>query len=107
VRASVHIALSSAAVFHAVVVALCVLIIARLHSGRPWVRRLLTVSQLLSVMFSVVSWSSSTMFHAVIPPLDVLQLAAVALAWFPLASREFFIPAYRRPQPDRLDRTAT
>jgi hypothetical protein len=87
---AVNIALRSAALFHAVLLVFTVLLVVKLVTGRPWVRRLTTISQALAVLFSAVSWSSSTMFHAVIPPLDILQLLAIGLLWVPQRSRAFF-----------------
>lgn len=68
------------------------LLIAKLPSGKPWTRRLATVSQLLSVLFAAMSWSSSAMFHAVIPIVTVLQLVVVALLWLPGPAKQFFAP---------------
>src|SRR5205085_11231808 len=61
VAQSAAIAVVSGAVFHGVLLLLCALPVWKLATGRPWTRRLTTVSQLLSVVFSVVSWSSSPM----------------------------------------------
>ncbi|UOZ03349.1 hypothetical protein [Amycolatopsis sp. WQ 127309] len=90
VTKSADIAVTSGAVFHGVLLVLCLLLAVKLAGGRPWTRRLTTVSQLLSAVFSVVSWSSSTMFHAVIPVVGALQIAAVVLLWAPPAARRFF-----------------
>jgi len=46
---------------------------------------------LLSVVFSAVSWSSSPMFHAVIPVIGVAQVLLVILLWAPQSAREFFV----------------
>ncbi|MEV6907429.1 hypothetical protein [Amycolatopsis sp. NPDC051071] len=62
----------------------------KLGTGRPWTRRLTTVTQLLSVVFGVFSWTSSPMFHAVIPVVAVVQIVLVALLWVPRPAREFF-----------------
>ncbi|WP_326565447.1 hypothetical protein VSH64_26735 [Amycolatopsis rhabdoformis] len=94
VARSAEIAVASAAVFHAVLVVLCLLPAWRLGAGRSWARRLVTISQPLGLLFSVVSWSSSAMFHAVIPVVGALQIAAVVLLWVP-AAREFFARARR------------
>ncbi len=83
-------ALAAAAGFHGVLLVLTVFLALKLRSGRRWVRRLTTVSQLLSVVFSVVSWTSSPMFHAVIPVVGVLQIGAVVLLWWPARAKEFF-----------------
>lgn len=90
VARSAEIAVASGAVFHGVLLVLCLLLVAKLAGGRPWTRRLTTVSQLLSVVFSVFSWSSSPMFHVVIPVAGAAQLATVALLWFHPAARRFF-----------------
>lgn len=89
VARSAGIAVGSAVVFHAVLLLLCLLPAGKLGGGRPWARRLVTVSQPLGLVFSVFSWSSSSMFHAVIPVLGALQVASVVLLWVP-AGREFF-----------------
>jgi hypothetical protein len=86
----VNIALRSAALFHAVLLLLTVFLVVKLATGRRWVRRLTTISLALAVLFSAVSWSSSTMFHAVIPPLDILQILVIGLLWLPQRSRAFF-----------------
>jgi glucan phosphoethanolaminetransferase (alkaline phosphatase superfamily) len=84
VARSTDIAVTSGAVFHGILLVLCALLVWKLATARPWIRRLTTVSQLLSVVFSVVSWSSSPMFHAVIP------FVGAALLWIPRTAREFF-----------------
>ncbi|MFC9691992.1 hypothetical protein ACFTSF_25805 [Kribbella sp. NPDC056951] len=75
--ASVRVALTSASVFHLVLAVLCVVLAWKLE--RRWASRLTVVSQALSIVFSVVSWSTSGMFHAVIPVVIALQLAVIAL----------------------------
>ncbi|MEA5365200.1 hypothetical protein VA596_37110 [Amycolatopsis sp., V23-08] len=90
VTKSADVAVTSGAAFHGLLLVLCLLLAVKLAGGRPWTRRLTTVSQLLSVVFSVVSWSSSTMFHAVIPVVGALQIAAVVLLWAPPAARRYF-----------------
>ncbi|MFD1046613.1 hypothetical protein ACFQ1S_14140 [Kibdelosporangium lantanae] len=89
--AACSVAVISGAVFHGILLALCALLIWKLTTARPWTRRLTTVSQLLSVVFSVVSWSSSPMFHAVIPIIGAAQIVTVALLWFPRTARDFFV----------------
>lgn len=90
IATSAHIALAAAGVFHGVLLVLCLVPAAKLATARPWTRRLKTISQLLSVLFSVVSWSSSPMFHAVIPVIGVIQVVTVALLWAPASARGFF-----------------
>jgi hypothetical protein len=90
VARSAAIALTSAAVFHGILLVLCVLLLWKLATARPWTRRLATVSQLLSVAFSVVSWSSSPMFHAIIPIIGAAQILLVVLLWVPRTAQEFF-----------------
>jgi len=87
VARSADVAVLSGAVFHGVLFVLCVLLAVKLATDRPWTRRLTTVSQLLSVVFGFVSWSSSPMFHAVIPVAAALQVAVVVLLWLPRSSR--------------------
>ncbi|WP_037361621.1 hypothetical protein [Amycolatopsis orientalis] len=87
---SVEIAVVSGAVFHGVLLVLCALLVGKLTTARRWTRRLATVSQLLSVVFSAVSWSSSPLFHVSIPIIGAAQLLLVALLWIPRSAREFF-----------------
>lgn len=87
---SADVAVASGAAFHGVLLILCALLVWKLPTGRPWTRRLTTVSQLLSVAFSVVSWSSSPMFHAVVPVVGAVQVLVVVLLWAPQRAREFF-----------------
>ena len=89
VNESVAIAVRSASVFHAVTFIVCVVGMWSLASRRCWAGRFLLVSQAMSIVFSVFSWSSSSMFHAVIPVLDLLALAVVVLVWSP-AARTFY-----------------
>jgi hypothetical protein len=90
VARSADVAVVSGAVFHGLLLLLCLLLVVKLVTGRPWTRRLTTVSQLLSVVFGFFSWSSSPMFHAVIPVAAVAQLAVVVLVWAPCPARDFF-----------------
>ncbi|AKU14714.1 hypothetical protein [Luteipulveratus mongoliensis] len=90
VRKSADIAVVSGAVFHGILLVLCLVLVAKLATGRPWTRRLTVVSQLLSVVFSAFSWSSSPMFHVVIPVVGAVQLAIVALLLVPREARDFF-----------------
>lgn len=87
---SAELAVNFAVAFHAVLLALCAVLAWKLGTARPWTRRLTTVSQLLSILFSAFSWASSPMFHAVIPVIGAVQLIIVALLWFPAPAREFF-----------------
>lgn len=86
---SVHAALLAATIFHALLLLLNVFLVWKLATGKPWARRLTTVSQALSIVFSLASWSTSTMFHAVIPVIVVLQLITIVLLWT-ASSRSFF-----------------
>ncbi|MBE8525654.1 hypothetical protein ILP97_50670 [Amycolatopsis sp. H6(2020)] len=83
VARSADIAVLSGAVFHGILFVLCVLLTVKLATGRPWTRRLATVSQLLSVVFGFFSWSSSPTFQVVIPVAAAAQLAVVVLLWLP------------------------
>jgi len=87
---SADLAVTSGAAFHGVLLILCALLVWKLPTGRPWTRRLTTVSQLLSVVFGAVSWSSSPMFHAVVPIVGAAQILVVVLLWAPSQAREFF-----------------
>ncbi|MGC4941133.1 hypothetical protein [Kribbella sp. DT2] len=89
---SVRVALTSATVFHSLLLLLCAFLVLKLATGKPWTRRLATVSQALSILFSLVSWSTSPLFHAVVPVLGVVQLITIALLWTGSA-RGFFHPA--------------
>ncbi|MET7283287.1 hypothetical protein ABZS29_33980 [Kribbella sp. NPDC005582] len=77
--ASVQVALTSATVFHLLLAVLCVFLAWKLDGTRRWAVRLTVVSQALSIVFSLVSWSTSAMFHAVIPVVVLLQLAVIVL----------------------------
>ncbi|KJK34303.1 hypothetical protein UK23_43765 [Lentzea aerocolonigenes] len=81
VDGAVQIALIAAAVFHAVFAILNVWLTRRLGAGRG--RIATTVVQLLAAVFSIVSWRSSPMFHAVIPVVTALELLTVVLVWLP------------------------
>ena len=93
VARSADVAVLSGAVFHVLLLALCVFLVWKLPAARPRIRLLATVSQLLSVVFSVFSWSSSPMFHAVIPVVGALQVLIVVLLWVPGPARAFFAPS--------------
>ena len=95
VARSADVAVASAAVFHGVLLVLCALLAWKLATARPWTRLLATVSQLLSVVFSVVSWATSPMFHAVIPIIGSTQILIVAMLWAPRRTRDFFAGAPR------------
>ncbi len=87
---SAEVAVESGAVFHGILVVLCVVPAWKLATGRRWTRRLSTATQLLSVVFGVFSWTSSPMFHAVIPVVALVEIAVVVLLWVPRPAREFF-----------------
>ena len=87
---STDVAVTSGALFHGLLFGLCAVLVWKLPGARPWTRRLTTISQLLSVVFSAVSWSTTPMFHAVIPFIGAAQILIVALLWAPRTSREFF-----------------
>ncbi len=87
---SAVVAIESGAVFHGILLVLCVVPAWKLATGRRWTRRLTTATQLLSVVFSVFSWTSSSMFHAVIPVVVLAQVVLVALLWVPRTARDFF-----------------
>lgn len=90
VSSTVHVTVISAAVFHGVFLLVCVLLARKLKTGRRWTRTLTTVSQALSIAFSFFSWSSSPMFHAVIPIMDAAQVVLICLLWVPRPARRFF-----------------
>jgi hypothetical protein len=82
-------ALASAAAFHAILLLLCGYLVVALPTGRPRAWRLALISQGLGIVFSIVSWTSNEMFHAVIPVLDAVQVVIVVLLLTP-AARAFF-----------------
>jgi len=90
VARSADIAVTAGAAFHGVLLILCALLIGKLPTGLPWTRRLTTVSQRLSVVLVVVSWSSSPMFQAVSPIVSAAQILTVVLLWAPRPVRAFF-----------------
>ncbi|MFC4584464.1 hypothetical protein [Sphaerisporangium corydalis] len=83
VSRSADIAVTSGAVFHGVLLALCALLVWKLATARLWTRRLTTASQVLSIVFSAFSWTSSPMFHVVIPIIGAAQILLLALLWAP------------------------
>ncbi|ANN17867.1 hypothetical protein SD37_20940 [Amycolatopsis orientalis] len=90
VERSAAVAIESGAVFHGILLVLCVVPAWKLATGQRWTRRLTTATQLLSLVLSVFSWTSSPMFHAVIPVVGLAQVVLVVLLWVPRPSREFF-----------------
>lgn len=76
---SVTTTLASGIGFHSFLVLLCGYLAYALASGKPRTHRIAIISQALGIIFSVVSWSSSPMFHAVIPLLDAVQAAVIVL----------------------------
>jgi hypothetical protein len=72
-----------------VLLLICGYLVFALPRGRFWVWRLALVSQPLGIVFSIVSWSGSTMFHALIPVTDAVQAAVLVLLLLP-ASRAYF-----------------
>lgn len=89
VNGAVEVALIAAAVFHAVFAILNLWLARRLATGRGQIAT--TIVQLLAAAFSIVSWRSSPMFHAVIPVVTAAELLTVVLVWLP--SRETRRPA--------------
>ncbi|WP_409492056.1 hypothetical protein [Amycolatopsis sp. cmx-11-12] len=87
---SAEVAVESGSVFHGILLVLCVVPAWKLASGWSWTRRLITATQVLSLVFSVFSWTSSPMFHAVIPVVALTQVVLVALLWAPRPARDFF-----------------
>ncbi|MFC3452445.1 hypothetical protein [Amycolatopsis speibonae] len=90
VARSASVAIESGAVFHGILLVLCVVPVWKLATGRTWTRRLITATQVLSLVFSVFSWTSSPMFHVVIPVVGLVQVVLVALLWVPRPARDFF-----------------
>jgi hypothetical protein len=87
---SADVAVISGVVSHAFLLALCACCCGSSPPPRPWTRRLATVYQLLSVLFSAVSWSPP-MFHAAIPVIGLAQILHIILLGSPRSAREFFV----------------
>lgn len=72
------------------------LVLARaLSSGSPWALRPAAVSQVLSILFSVLLWSSPTTARSVTPILVAVQLSVLVLLWAPGSARAFFLRGAR------------
>ena len=77
-------------VLHLLLALLMVVFIWKLPTGHRWFRRPATMSQVLSIGFSLLLWSSPINYRPLIPVLDVAGLVAVVLLWLPNESRLFF-----------------
>ena len=80
-------------VFHLVFAALYAWMAFKIHAGRWWARNVLTVALIIGALASAVSFSLSSMFRALIPISDLLQIAVIALLWVPRPSRAYFAAA--------------
>lgn len=90
IDAAVSTAFWAALVFHALLFALICMLWVRLPSrSRPF-SWLTSVAMLATIGLGMVSWRSSTMFHWLIPWVDLAALAVIALLWAPRPSRAFF-----------------
>jgi ABC-type sulfate transport system permease subunit len=83
-------------VFHLIFAMLYVWMAFKIHAGRRWARILLSAALVLGTVASVVSFSLSPMFRVLIPIGDLLQIAVIALLWFPRPSREHFAATKKR-----------
>jgi hypothetical protein len=61
-----------------------------LPTGHRWARRPATISQCFGITLSALLWPTGTVLVGVVPTVDVISVAVVALLWAPAASREFF-----------------
>lgn len=61
-----------------------------LPTGHRWARRPATISQFFGVTLSALLWPAGTALVAVVPTVDVLSVAVIALLWGPRSSRKFF-----------------
>lgn len=77
VRDSASVAIDAGVAFHGLLFVLTVALVVLLPRMRSWLLRVTIVSQLAGIAFSTVSWSSSTMFHPVIPIVDIIQLVII------------------------------
>lgn len=69
----------------------------KLPTGHRWVRRPTTMSQVLSIGFSFLLWSSSINYRPLIPVQAIIGGIAVALLWIPHSSRQFFARNHSAP----------
>lgn len=90
VHQSVQAALGAGIVFHLVLAAVAGALALRMPRGGRTYRRVLVVSQVLSLISGIVSWNSSPMFHLVVPVVTVVGLLLLALATFPAPARLHF-----------------
>lgn len=75
---------------HAPLAVLSAFLAYELGTGRPWARRMTTLSQILSLTFGIVLWSSQGTHHAFVVLAGVAQALIVGMLWLPSASRGFF-----------------
>lgn len=90
VTAIVHITIISAAIFHIVFVILYIWLSVMIYKRKNWVRVVLTGVLFVGTLASVVSFMTSTMFRAIIPVTDLIQLVLILLLWIPMSSRDYF-----------------
>jgi hypothetical protein len=88
---------------NAVLLMVTALVIWKLPSGRRWVRRPATFSQVFSIVGAILIWPTTPALVSLVIAADVLSAAILILVWAPPASRAFFAPAQtrgaRRPAP--------
>lgn len=90
VRESVQAALAAAVVFHLVIAVVAGALALRMPRGRRVYRRVLIVSQALSLLAGIVSWNTSPLFHFVVPVVTAAGILVIALATIPGAARRHF-----------------
>jgi hypothetical protein len=61
-----------------------------LGTGHRWARRPATISQFFGMTLSALLWPAGTALVAVVPAVDLMSVAVVALLWAPAPSRAFF-----------------
>jgi hypothetical protein len=87
--AAVVVALAAAVVFHLLFCVAYIWFGWKLARRRRWARVALTVTLVLATLFSVVSWTSSAMFHTEIIAGDAVQIALLGLLWIPPSVRDY------------------
>jgi hypothetical protein len=88
--AAVVVAIAAAVVFHLLFCAAYTWFGVKAARGRRWARVALTITLVLSTLFSAVSWSSSSMFHTLVIVSDLLQVILIGLLWIPSSARGYF-----------------
>lgn len=90
VDAIVCVTLISAAIFHIIFVIAYVWLSIMIYKRKNWLRIVLTTILIVATLASAVSFKTSTMFRAIIPITDLIQLILILLMWIPITSRKYF-----------------